>query len=58
MTSPARRPSSFWPLMKYITSRGAKRSSSALFAFSIRLIAESWSCESRIWKVDGSPASR
>ena len=48
-TSRPRTPSSLLPLMKYCTSRGGKRSSSTFMPFSRRLIAASWSCESRIW---------
>src|SRR5437016_11438207 len=44
--------------MKYCTSRGGKRSSSAPSAFSRRFTAASWSCESKIWNACGSPASR
>src|SRR5471030_1837304 len=37
---------------------GRNFSSSTLFALSRRLMTDSWSCESRIWKVCGSAASR
>ena len=44
--------------MNQATWRGAKRSSSTLSDFSSRLMSESWSWLSRIWKSCGSPASR
>src|SRR3954469_22000672 len=50
-------PSSFRPLMKYMSSRGGKRSSSTFMLFAMRLIAASWSCESRMVKTCGRPAS-
>src|SRR5258708_325455 len=57
-TLAARTPSSFCALMNHCCSRGGKRSSSTFMPFSSRLTAASWSCESRIWKACGSPASR
>ncbi len=43
--------------MNHVTCFGTNRSSSRFIAFTTRLTAESWSCESRIWKPCGSPAS-
>src|SRR5690606_4596817 len=57
-TSFARRPSSLAPLTKCCRFFGGYFSSSTLSALSRRLIAASWSCASRIWKVCGRPASR
>jgi hypothetical protein len=44
--------------MKYIKSFAGYFSSSTFKALSMRLIIDSWSCESRIWNVCGSAASR
>src|SRR5262245_59076760 len=57
-TSRARRPASFALLMNCCRLRGGYFSSSTLSALSRRLIAASWSEESRIWNEGGSAASR
>ena len=57
-TSRARSPASLLPLMKRCTFFGSYFSVSTFIAFISRLIADSWSCESRIWNDCGSPASR
>ena len=47
-----------FPPRELASSRGGYFSSSTLRFLSRRLIAESWSAESRIWKVAGNAASR
>ena len=43
--------------MNHCVCLAGKRSSSTLYCFISRLMADSWSCVSRIWKVDGRLAS-
>ncbi|MNT31189.1 hypothetical protein D3C72_1670150 [compost metagenome] len=45
------------PAMNHCVCLAGKRSSSTLNCFIRRLMAESWSCVSRIWKVEGRLAS-
>ena len=54
----ARKPDSFCALIKPCSERGAMISSAMLRLLSRRLIRESWSPLSRIWKEEGRPASR
>ena len=44
--------------MNHCTCRGWNRFSSTFIPFITRFTSASWSCESRIWKPCGSPASR
>ncbi len=57
-TRGARRPRSLLPLMKCCACLGGNFSSSMPMALITRLTTESWSAESRIWKVEGNSASR